>query len=1701
MPAWWVDEPYLNLWVTDEPLSYSTSSGQPMSFRFIYRQRYTLPQPDECPNYYQPGQAQLPRYVEDPYLSVGMRNFNMTNACWGHNWLMDMQFWDQAYELDSRRTPYSSYEALVWRPEGGIYYSGTNVSGQAALLDAQSRVRLQPMSASGRPTTNTAPPGADGFYWGEPATNGFRLLYPDGSQDVLSLCVCPPGTGITTAHAFLTKRIDAQGRATRLGYEWISFTNYWNQVSYSVMRLRYVVDPDGRTNTFLYNCTWPRHPWQVSETDDPYGRKTLLDYDIYSGLLTSIVDGAGMTNSFTYLSPSGWMNNLTTPYGTTSFTFMETTGASLTNGVSKRAVLVTEPNNTHQLYCYLHNSQGAVSATAPDVPWVPNGTLDAGTNGSSLAPLYFRNTFYWDRLQAARLPDLFYIRLVLPGPSGGFANALAVLGATNYTQASLKHWLLGSDGTSLTDLLSSERAPSPDAGGTIPGARTWYDYASKPSPEVEGFGQVGCVARLLPDLTTQYTRYTYWQAGGSYLDGLLQFNESSYTQPGGALGMRTNWYQYSVNGVDLLSITNSLGQWVNLAYNANHQVAWATNALNQVTGLTWDAVTTNLSQVSLPSGQSVGLTYYTPAHPTNFPLTSTSSLLKTITLLPQGLLVEILDYSNGLPRVVRRSGTGLPNNLTVTNSWDGLNRLTSTTFPDGTTTLNVYDRLYLGARKDRLGYWTSYGYDGLQHLTSITDARSNVTTLGWCDCGHLTSITDPLTNSTFFNYNNQGSLTNIVFADKSTVTYTLDSIGRVTNAADGLGVLKFGYNNQGLLATVSNANGCLESIVYDGGDRPFQVTDANRVTVTNQFDLLNRITARSWPDGISEGFRWATNGLVAYTNRNQKVTWFARDGAGRLTAVTNANQEVTQFGYNSLGQVGSLLDDRTDPTLWNYNEYGWLVSKTNALGQEVLRYTRDPNGQITNRWTRQFGNTGYAYDEVGNLKAINYPQSTVAYTYDVLNRLRTMADPIGTTIFSNTPTGNLQSEAGPWSSSTLTYGYTHGLRTSLSLNSLNFGYGYDSAWRLYTLSSPAGPFNYGYDAQRSALPITLTLPNSAWITNHYDSLARLDYTAMANQWGHVLDGYGYSHDPLGLRTNIVRDLGLTNSSVVAGYDSIGQLTSWKAQEGVSGPLRLNEQLAWVYDAAGNLRYCTNSGLVQTFTTDSVNQLTNVTRNSAMTVSGVTPAPASSVTVNGQSAQTYGDFTFARTNVALSDPNNTFTIIAQGAAGTRVTNTINSYLPSTINCLWDSNGNLTNDGTRSFAYDAESRLVTNWVASAWKSEFVYDGLGRRRVERDYGWQGGQWVRTNETRYIYDGYLAIQERDSNNVARVTYTRGLDLSCSLQGAGGIGGLLARTDGSGSTFYHADGAGNITGLMDGQQNMAARYLYGPFGRLTGKWGPIADANTMQFSSMPVHRQSGLSLYPFRAYDPSLQRWLNRDPIGEAGGINLYAYVRNNPLSYVDPYGEDFHVVGASGIQTPGPLGYLSGDTALENLAAGGYNAVPEVGNILANTASGAMSLLSALDQAAENLLTQLTGDQQLAQGLNNVLAVSPIGWPEDAAKLGKLSSALSKCEKAKPVTTVLSDVKVISKGKVVGRGDVYLRPTLEGIESGKITPRDIFEDRPLPGKTMPELPVKPPGYYQEFVQPTPGVGGAGSQRIVRGAGGELYYTPDHYATFVPLN
>jgi hypothetical protein len=101
--------------------------------------------------------------------------------------------------------------------------------------------------------------------------------------------------------------------------------------------------------------------------------------------------------------------------------------------------------------------------------------------------------------------------------------------------------------------------------------------------------------------------------------------------------------------------------------------------------------------------------------------------------------------------------------------------------------------------------------------------------------------------------------------------------------------------------------------------------------------------------------------------------------------------------------------------------------------------------------------------------------------------------------------------------------------------------------------------------------------------------------------------------------------------------------------------------------------------------------------------------------------------------------------------------------------------------------------------------------------------------------------IQERNSANTPQVSYTRGNDLSGSLQGAGGIGGLLARSHGysagnwSTHNCYHADGNGNITYLVNSSQALAASYRYDPFGNTISSSGTLASANVYRFSSKKV--------------------------------------------------------------------------------------------------------------------------------------------------------------------------------------------------------------------------------------------------------------------------
>jgi RHS repeat-associated protein len=428
----------------------------------------------------------------------------------------------------------------------------------------------------------------------------------------------------------------------------------------------------------------------------------------------------------------------------------------------------------------------------------------------------------------------------------------------------------------------------------------------------------------------------------------------------------------------------------------------------------------------------------------------------------------------------------------------------------------------------------------------------------------------------------------------------------------------------------------------------------------------------------------------------------------------------------------------------------------------------------------------------------------------------------------------------------------------------------------------------------------MSLPGGSAIDKEFDALGRMLSTILRDPQYATLNAHYYEYNGAHQRTRQTFTFGnYTDYS----YDKIGQLETAKGYEADETP-RLHEQMGYRYDAAWNLNSRTNNGFVQTFNVNSLNELTAIGREGNYTVAGSVSATPTSVTVKDnvnspQSATVYSDNTFALQNVPLLDGNNAFTAVAEDSLARRDTNTVTSWLPSTVTCDYDVRGNLTNDGHRFFAFDDENQLtsviVTNGPGDSTKSDFFYDGRMRRRVRREYVWGSGIWNFQSEIKYVYDGNLAIQERwftpqVSTNVAQdlVTYTRGNDLSGTFQGAGGIGGMLARSCSAAEAtlLYHADGNGNISALASAIGILQGRYLYDPCGNTLAVVGSAAEANPWRFSSKEWHVPSGLYYYLYRHYSSELQRWLGKDLIAELGGINLYSFANNRPLTVLDAFG-----------------------------------------------------------------------------------------------------------------------------------------------------------------------------------------------------------------------
>jgi RHS repeat-associated protein len=163
-------------------------------------------------------------------------------------------------------------------------------------------------------------------------------------------------------------------------------------------------------------------------------------------------------------------------------------------------------------------------------------------------------------------------------------------------------------------------------------------------------------------------------------------------------------------------------------------------------------------------------------------------------------------------------------------------------------------------------------------------------------------------------------------------------------------------------------------------------------------------------------------------------------------------------------------------------------------------------------------------------------------------------------------------------------------------------------------------------------------------------------------------------------------------------------------------------------------------------------------------------------------------------------------------------------------------------------------------------------------------------TNIVRYVYlpGTFLVLATLDAANNLLETFTHGPDLSGTLGGAGGIGGILSQTKHQGPTtthVLHPDSMGNMVMTTDGSGAISSAYRYTPFGRLYAKTGPFTSRFT--FSSKECDASTGLGYYGFRYYSPQTGRWMSRDRIGERGGINLYAFGPNSPVNGFDTLGD----------------------------------------------------------------------------------------------------------------------------------------------------------------------------------------------------------------------
>ena len=727
---------------------------------------------------------------------------------------------------------------------------------------------------------------------------------------------------------------------------------------------------------------------------------------------------------------------------------------------------------------------------------------------------------------------------------------------------------------------------------------------------------------------------------------------------------------------------------------------------------------------------------------------------------------------------------------------------------------------------------SQYAYNGLGNLTSSVDPVGRTTQYAYAPNGIDVTQVQHYNGSSYDTvrtavYNSQHLPTQIIDAAGQTTTIQYNSFGEATTVTDPKNeTTTYTYDSNGYLQKVTDALvGTQASYTYDGFGRVRDYTDVNGFTRTYSYDSLSRITEIRYPDHTTDTYKYQAMSLIQFKDRLDHVTQYNYNSLQQLIEVIDPAGRKTQYDYCACGALTGITDGNGNTTTF-VRDVEDRVSQKIYQDKSTVSLNYDFGGRLNSMVDAKQQTTAYQYGVDNLLSQAIYaaPTPSVAFTYDAYARIASMTDGIGTTTYSYTPARQL------------------------------------GALRLASEVKPTGYGTIAFQYDQMGRVTNQSIDGSDSRSFTYDSLGRV--SNQANGLGAFT--YQFVGDSTRLQSltepngqtfkyqyyNAVGDFRLqqmqqqTGSALVSDsytYDVVGNIRSWQQKNPIDGAATWN----LTYDADNELQKFvsqaskTSGGLDLghgAYSYDPVANLTEFTGKGPLT-----ELSSAQYTVNDLNQAT-----------TISDPGST--TITYDANG----NPLNGVAPPSANLS-------TVTGARSYTWDGANRLIQILYSGTGNSSSLsYDGLGRLTEIAETA----NGTTQSDQRYVWIGNTMVQQRNATGaVVKGYFDQGF------------------LDGTTAYYYGKDHLGSIRNLTDATGTTQAQLDYGPYGELTELTSPTQS--DFAYTGFFYHQRSGLQFAEYRAYDSGLKRWLNRDPIAENGGLNLYAYVMANPVKFTDPSGE----------------------------------------------------------------------------------------------------------------------------------------------------------------------------------------------------------------------